>query len=177
MKKLAVGQEFLIKIGKNEVKCTIVRTSDTGTVVELASGKKLMVKNEARLIAIEAPAKAKAKPAAKAKKTAPAKEPKITIAGLDADTLKNKKEAKADKTKSLIVQMLDEAKAAIEINKAPMKTKDLVNELKKNHAGEWIFTAGKATPENRMYGSLDEDSYFSKTPRFKRVGRGLWDLV
>jgi len=159
--EVKIGQEYLCKIGRNDVRVTAVSAPAVGaiTLKTVATNKTIKIADPARL------SPAPGKPVAKGAEIAPTAAAKSTT----TKTTKTTAERASKKT-----GLLDAAVAVLTKMKVPMNCPQIINEMRSSH----LYEFGKGlTPAATLYASiLREIQKKGGQARFKKVQRGYFEL-
>jgi len=165
---IKVGNSYLVKVGKNEIKIRVVRENPNGgwMVSSLAGGSAFIVKDPGRFLrCLEALPVAAQTPAVTplvASTSAPASVPALQIP-VSALTPPVKK-----------LSMLDAAAEVLKNSRTPMSCKDIIAAMESS--GLW--SPGKGlTPLNTLTAAIGVEVRRKPHPRFRKTAPGIFEYA
>ena len=175
---IKVGNSYLVKVGKNEVKVRVVKEKPDGgwMVNSFAGGSAFFVKDSARFLRCLETAPVTAKPAAIV--PAAAKAPAVTpvpvkppvVAPVPA--LQISVSALTPPVKKLT--MLDAAVEVLKNSQVPMNCKEIVAAMESS--GLWSPGKG-ATPVNTISAAIGVEIKKKPNPRFRKTAPGMFEYA
>jgi len=174
---IKVGNSYLVKIGKNEVKVRVVKEKPDGgwMVNSLAGGSTFLVKDSGRFlrcletlpVTAKTPAIAPVPAQAPAVATVPVQPP----APVSVPALQIPVSALASTRK---LTMLDAAAEVLKSASQPMSSKEMISAMEE--ANLWKSPAGK-TPANTLGAAINREIAGKENPRFKKTEKGKFALA
>ena len=165
---IKVGNSYLVKVGKNEIKIRVVRENPSGgwMVSSLAGGSTFLVKDPGRLLrcietlSVTAQTPAVAPVVAQTPAPVPVSALQIPVSALTPPVKK--------------LSMLDAAVEVLKNSQTPMSCKDIIAAMESS--GLW--SPGKGlTPVNTLTAAIGVEIRRKPAPRFRKTAPGLFEYA